>query len=129
MAREFEQTGWHCVLRRTRNRGDLRPVIKNSRHPAIELLKYLGKHGTPVLMHTPPWSTELRKEQLDRGSHKSCDEHFCFLREEMMEFALSGFWTLLPFRLVKDMANLCISPLGIIPQRDRRARLIADYSF
>jgi hypothetical protein len=59
MAREFEQTGWHGVLRRTRNRGDLRPLIKNSRHLASGLLKHLGKHGTPVLMHNPPWSAKL----------------------------------------------------------------------
>jgi hypothetical protein len=129
MARKFEQTGWHGVLRRTRNRGDLRPVIENSHQPAIGLLKHLGKHGTPVLMHTPPWSAELRKERLDCGSHKSCEEHFSFLCEEMLDFALSGFWTLLPYRLVKDMVNLRLSPLGIIPQRNRRPRLIVDYSF
>jgi hypothetical protein len=47
----------------------------------------------------------------------------------MLEFAHSGFWTLLPYRLVKHMPNLRLSPLGIIPQRDRRPRLIVDYSF
>jgi hypothetical protein len=130
MTRDLENTGWHGVLRRTHNRGDLRPVIESSRHLAIELLKHLGKHGTPVLMHTPPWSANLRKGRLDCGSHKSCGEHFSFLCEEMMEFALSGFWTLLPFRLVKEMmTSLRISPLGIILQRDRRPRLIVYYSF
>jgi hypothetical protein len=129
MARKFQQSGWHGVLRKTSNRGDLRPNIDDFRHLAIRLLKHLGKHGTPVRMHMLPWSSELRQERLDRGSHKSCDEHLGFLREEMMEFASSGFWTLLPFRLVKDMLNLHISPLGIIPQRDRWPRLIVDYSF
>jgi hypothetical protein len=47
----------------------------------------------------------------------------------MLEFAQSGFWTFLPYRLVQHMPNLRLSPLGIIPQRDRRPRLIVDYSF
>jgi hypothetical protein len=59
------------------------------------------------------------------GSHKSCNQHFSFLCEEMMEFELSGFRTLLPFPLVKEIPNLCISPLGIIPQRNHRLGLLS----
>jgi hypothetical protein len=110
------------------HRGDLRPTLPDC-HPAICLLKRLGKDGVPVLMQTPPWSPELRQARLDRGSHKSCDDHFEFVREEMLEFVEKGFWTLVPYRLIKTMHNLRLSPLGIIPQRDHRSRLIADYSF
>ena len=85
----------------------------------------------------PPWSESDLEYRLSRGSHKSCDEHLDFLRGEMLEFVQKGFWTVLPYRLLKDrhqrklrgLRDLRLSPLGIIPQRDRRPRLIVDYSF
>ena len=47
----------------------------------------------------------------------------------MLEFVQKGFWVLLPYRLVKKLRRLRLSPLGIVPQRDRRPRLIVDLSF
>jgi hypothetical protein len=47
----------------------------------------------------------------------------------MLEFVNKGFWTIVPYRLIKTMDNLRLSPLGIIPQRDCRPQLIVDYSF
>jgi hypothetical protein len=39
----------------------------------------------------------------------------------------------LPYRLLKKhkrlIQNLCVSPVGVVPQRARRQRIIADYSF
>ena len=64
-----------------------------------------------------------------QGSHQSCKEHKPFPREEMLDFVNKGFFTLLPWRLVEDPPGLCVSPLGIMPQRKRRPRLIADHSF
>jgi hypothetical protein len=40
-----------------------------------------------------------------------------------------GQWTLLPARLVLNEVQLRLSPLGVVPQRDRRPRTISDYSF
>ena len=47
----------------------------------------------------------------------------------MADFIEKGFWTVLPFDVVKDLPNLRLSPLGVVPQRDRRPRLIMDLSF
>ena len=38
-------------------------------------------------------------------------------------------WTLLPAALVTELQQLRLSPLGVIPQHDRRPRTIADYTF
>jgi hypothetical protein len=38
------------------------------------------------------------------------------MHEEMADFVIKGFWTVLPFDLVKDLPNLWLSPLGIVPQ-------------
>jgi hypothetical protein len=35
----------------------------------------------------------------------------------------------LPYQSVKHLKNLCISPPGVPPQRDRRPRWICDYIF
>jgi hypothetical protein len=40
-----------------------------------------------------------------------------------------GHWVLLSARLVLDEKNLQLSPIGVVPQRDRRPRTICDYSF
>jgi hypothetical protein len=90
MPLKYELTGWKGVLQRSSNCGNLRPVLPEMRHPAIDLLKHLGYHGVPVPMTTPPWSPSLRQERLERGSHKLCDEHFEFLRKEKHEFCPVG---------------------------------------
>jgi len=40
-----------------------------------------------------------------------------------------GQWLVLPYKDIKNISNLQLSPLGIVPQRDRRPRTIADYTF
>ena len=40
-----------------------------------------------------------------------------------------GHWTVLPARLLLDQPDLRLSPLGVVPQRDRRPRTISDYSY
>jgi hypothetical protein len=36
-----------------------------------------------------------------RGAHKSALEHSDFLREELLDFVQKGFWTVLPYKLLK----------------------------
>jgi hypothetical protein len=40
-----------------------------------------------------------------------------------------GQWTAIPARLVLHEPQLRLSPLGVVPQRDRRPRTISDYTF
>jgi hypothetical protein len=39
-----------------------------------------------------------------------------------------GYWIVLPYREVRHLKNLRVSPFGIAPQRDRRPRTIVDYT-
>jgi hypothetical protein len=84
-------------------------------------------------LRTSPWTEQQREETLKRGPHKSSNEHADFLREELLDFVQKGFWMVLPYRLLKKykhlITNLCISPMGVVPQRARRPRIIVDYSF
>lgn len=40
-----------------------------------------------------------------------------------------NFWVILPYSAVEQLPNLRISPMGVVPQNDRRPRTIVDYSF
>ena len=124
----LERHGWSEMVRLAENDGDLRISGVTNEHPATPLLQHIGRSGVPVKMETPPWTQEVKDERFAYGSHNSCREHLEFLREEMLEFAKKGFWLLLPYSRVREMERLRLSPMGIIPQRDRRPRLIIDYS-
>lgn len=80
-------------------------------------------------MHTPPWSAERKAQAFRRGPHKSSHGERAFVSAEMVDFCRQGYWLVLPQEVVAEWPNLRISPLGVVPQRDRRPRLIVDYSF
>lgn len=112
-----------------RNAGDLAPLPPNFDHPAATVLHLLRTEGAPVPMSTEPWSASRRLEALRRGSHPSTHAHGEFLRNELADLIAQKFWIILPFELVCHLPSLRLSPMGVIPQRDRRHRVIADYSF
>jgi hypothetical protein len=70
-----------------------------------------------------------RMISLKRGPHASAINHVEFLRDEFVHKTEKGQWVVLPVRLVLDKANLRLSPLGVVPQHDRRPRTISHYSF
>ena len=78
---------------------------------------------------TAPWPDKRKRTALARGPHKSAHEHADFLRGEFADFIRKQQWTLLPARQVQHFVNLRLSPIGVVPQRDRRPRVIVDYSF
>ena len=75
------------------------------------------------------WSHEKIQETARRGPHKSAKDYADFVRDEMASFAEQGFWVVLPLPEVEDRSRLRLSPLGVVPQRDRRPRIINDLTF
>jgi hypothetical protein len=80
-------------------------------------------------MKTPPWNQQQKQDALHWGSHQSAEQHKGFLCEEFVDLIRKRQWVLLPADLVLHEPNLRLSPLGVVPQRDRRPRTICDYSF
>ena len=118
-SRLFLSGGLDAAVRATRPRGDVLPQHSGKQHtPSVPLSSH-AKNGVPVVTSTTPWSKKLLAQRVKRGSHQSCKEHKPFLREEMLDFVNKGFFTLSPWRLVKDPPGLQVSPLGIMPQRKR----------
>lgn len=47
----------------------------------------------------------------------------------MSDMIQKGFWVVLPYEDVRHLPGLRLSPLGVVPQRERRPRIIVDYTF
>lgn len=128
---EFQRSNsWETFA--TAHRGfapDIATDVKHLAHPAAHLLDHLRNHGAPIPMSSPPWSLARRDEAIKRGPHKSAKDEVAFVREEFIDFLNKRFWTILPYSLVRNIPNLRLSPLGVVPQRDRRPRLIVDLSY
>ena len=130
-SKRFEEFRWEELVRSIRNRGDLEVQQRGTDdpHPALNLLKTFQRTGVPVVMSTAPWNSKRRTKHVRRGAHQSCKDHLGFIRTEMLNFVEKGYWMVLPYRLVRDLPQLRLSPLGVVPQRERRPRLIVDYTF
>ena len=122
------EEGWESLVHRLQEE-DLRVVGDGEVHPAGTILKSYQRNGVPVVLKSSPWSRNKIKKLLARGSHKSCNEHLDFMRTEFLEFVEKGFWVILPYRHVRKFKHLRLSPMGVVPQRERRPRLIVDYTF
>jgi hypothetical protein len=123
------RSSWAQFVAITRGRRNLAPHLDALPHPAAHLLHHLGAHGAAVHVATPPWTLAQRDHTMARGSHQSATLHYAFLRDEMADMVAKGYWTVVPYRLVRNLPRLRLSPIGVIPQRDRRPRTIVDYSF
>jgi hypothetical protein len=95
-------------------------------HPSAHLLNRFRVGGAPVACSGTPWSFAQKAAALTRGPHQSALQHIPFLRQEFVDMIRKGQWTLLPARLVINDLQLRLSPLGVVPQRDRRPRTISD---
>ena len=80
-------------------------------------------------MSTERWSKDRLDAAVARGPHQSAHQHLQFLREEFGDMLRKGQWMVLPYNAVRNMPNLRLSPIGVVPQRERRPRTIVDYTF
>ena len=124
----FAELGWSGFIRGRQARGDL-SALSRLRHPARRLLRQYKFRGAPVVLHTAPWTPEQCDASMERGPHKSSYEHIEFLRAEFAEMVNKAQWVLLPYDAVRHLPGLRISPMGVVPQHERRPRTIVDYTF
>jgi hypothetical protein len=110
------------------NRGDLAD-LDTLAHPARRILRQYKHRGAPVVLQTPPWTRARTDAAMDRGSHSSAQDHIDFLRAEFTDMVHQAQWVVLPYRDVRHLPGLRISPMGVVPQHERRPRTIVDYSF
>jgi hypothetical protein len=128
-ASQVRTLGWQQTMIRQRGRSNISRGVRYLPHRAARLLHHLGQRGASVTMSTAPWEQTRRDAAAARGPHKSSLGEREFVSEEMIDFCRQGSWIVLPYDVVSDWPGLRISPLGVVPQRDRRPRLIVDYTF
>ena len=120
---------WNEFFDRQRDpRGDWGDV-ESIAHPARHLLLHYKHKGVPAKLQSARWTPGRKLAALHRGPHQSAKDNVAFLREEFQGMMQKGHWALLPARLLIDHPDLRLSPLGVVPQRDRRPRTISDYTY
>jgi len=125
------RVGWHRFFRSIRHRNCLHPNFTRwKQHQANPQLLQIIKSGAPCINAHTPWSLRHKDHCVHRGSHPSAKIVFAnFLQDEMLDMVLRRYWTVVPYRAVRLLPQLKISPAGVIPQRNRRPRTIIDYTF
>ena len=116
-------------VRLSQGPSDIHPEVEFLDHPASDLLREYRDNGVPFKTAADPWTREQLEAVLERGPHQSALEYKDFVREEFLDYVKKKYWILLPARKVMDVPELRLSPLGCVPQHERRPRLICDYTF
>ena len=120
---------WEDFVESFRGRSYLAPELDTIDHPAAELLRNWRDAGVPADMNCPPWTAEMKDYCIERGCHKSANEHAEFLREELSEFVESKYWVVLPYQTVRSLEHLMLSPAAVKEERERKPRLLCDHSW
>lgn len=129
-ASKLETLGvWDLFVETERGVADIAADVRKLPHKAARLLEHLRRRGAGVPLHTKPWTPARIRAAAHRDSHRSAKNEVEFVCTKMLEFCQQGFWTVLPLSVALQQAHLRLSPLGVVPQRNRRSRLIVDYSF
>ena len=120
---------WDLFVAGERGASDISVDAVALPHKAARLMEHLRRRGAGVPLHTGPWNADRLRLAAQRGSHRSAKDEVEFVCLEMLEFCAQGFWTVLPMSVALQLPHLRLSPLGVVPQRNRRSRLIVDYTY
>ena len=124
-----ETPSWSSFFHKIKGRSNFQPEVHGLPHQAAPLISSYAKKGVPVVLSSEPWSTARKDAAIQRGNHPSVLAFADFVKEEMLDMRRKGIFVILPYKLLRDRPELRISPLGCVPQRDRRPRIINDYTF
>jgi hypothetical protein len=109
----------------------MRPLAWVSVHPFAATL-HEWEDGVPVNCGTD-WSTEAIELAIEKGAHRSAlnSESIALVTSDIDYQVKAGFARIVLWDDVKSSppAKLKVSPLAVVPQRNRRGRMILDLSF
>jgi hypothetical protein len=107
------------------------PAACVSFHPFAETLKD-WETGVPVDCGAP-WEWETIEAAVDKGAHKSAttDESIALIAEDVAYQVKAGYAEIVSWDELRKTRpkHLKVSPLAVVPQRDRRGSMILDLSF
>jgi hypothetical protein len=124
-----QSSSWEKFVSKSRHTCNIAPGVKHIYHPAATILHQYKKSGVPVIMNISQWPAAKIDSTIKHGPYTSALKELLFLRQEFAAMMRKVQWTVLPASLARKLKGIRISPVGIVPQRDRRPRTIVDYSF
>ena len=88
-------------------------------HSAASHLDQYQWCGVPFKTMAPYWTTEQKLLAVKRGAHKSASDYANLVYKEFANMVHKQFWVMLPVDTVLELKELCLSPLGVVPQHER----------
>ena len=120
---------WSDLFHHVKGRSNFSATLERLPHKAKPLLLRYANQGVPVLLSTRPWTLAEKDAAIRRGNHPSTKAYAEFIHSEMTDMRKKGMFIVLPYDSVRNLPSLRLSPLGCVPQRERRPRIINDYTF
>ena len=124
-----DRGSWSDLFHHVKGRSNFSAALRRLRHKAKPLLLRYANQGVPVVLSTKPWTVKEKDAAMLRGNHPSTKAFADFMQTEMTEMRRKGMFIVLPYSAVRDLVPLRLSPLGCVPQRERRPRIINDYTY
>jgi hypothetical protein len=116
----------------TPRRSLMQPQKLAAGHPFFPTLHEWGTKGVPVDCG-PDWEWDVIEQAVARGPHQSAMEpdNIALVHEDIQYQVDAGFSKIMLWSELQQLRpkNLKISPMAVVPQKDRRGRLILDLSF
>lgn len=129
LQRLSKSTTFEDFIRASQGPSDLHCNIENLEHPAATLLAEYRDNGASFQTTSPEWDQDRICQAVERGAHQSALQHLDFVRDEFVDMIRKKFWVVLPASALQDVPGLRLSPLGVVPQHERRPRIICDYTY
>ena len=123
------RNSWSHLFHKVKGRSNFSPQLHRMSHRARGLLERYASDGVPVILNTEPWTFEAKDAVMLRGNHPSTAAFSNFITSEMTDMRSKGMFVILPYKALRHLDPLRISPLGCVPQRERRPRIINDYTY
>jgi hypothetical protein len=116
----------------TNRRSLMQPQLRAQGHPFFPTLHQWATDGVPVDCG-PDWEWDVIEQAVARGPHRSAleDDNIELVHEDLQYQVDAGFSRIMLWSDLQKLRprNLKISPMAVVPQKDRRGRLILDLSF
>jgi hypothetical protein len=101
-------------------------------HPFYPTLQQWGTNGVPVDCG-PDWDWDVIEQAVARGPHRSAldPENAATVQEDVQYQVDAGFSQIFTWEEVQKLRpkKLKVSPMAVVPQKNRRGRIILDLSF
>ena len=110
----------------------MQPNTDRQDHSFLPTLKRWAAHGVPVDCG-PDWSWTVIEQAVLRGPHRSAltKDSLQLFHEDIQYQVKAGFSQVVPWSDIQRLRppHLKVSPVAVVPQKNRRGRIILDLSF